>query len=632
MSEMVAIAMLLFLGMAAQWVAWRVRVPAIILLLLVGFACGEDRFDVGIAGLLAPDLLSAVVSISVAIILFEGGLSLRMADLKQHGRVVTRLITVGALVTWALSTAAAVLIIGLPFKVALLLGAILIVSGPTVVLPMLRHINPRGRTGPILTWEGIAIDPVGAVLAVLVFEGFGLAGTAATGHALIGLLKTVVIGGGLGAFGGWALVKLLKHYILPDHLQIPAAVGMVVGIFVLSNWGQHESGLLAVTVMGVWAANSGVSVSHILEFKEHLRVLLISSLFILLASQLGNEDIGQFDFTWLLFLAALLFIVRPATVWVSTMGSKLSRNERIFLAWMCPRGIVAAAVASVFGLALKGQVEGAELLVPLTFMVIVGTVVVYGLTAGPLARRLGLAIPNPQGVLMIGAHAWARDMAKAMQQEGIQVRLVDVNRRNVMAARMAEIPVTRANVLDGHAAEELDLFGIGRVFALTQNDEVNTLVALRFAHRFGRSRTYRLPTDTVPSKQKPQEKEGAQEGGRLLFGPNADYFDLSARFGRGRIRVTTLSEAFDYEAFLAAHGDHALPLFSIDAEKRLTVATVDKPLAPKPGEKVVALVDDATPASEGTMPAPPTDEPPLDREAPPKAKLDGDATEGGTAS
>lgn len=597
MTEMVAIAMLLGLGMAAQWVAWRIRVPAIILLLVVGFVFGKDRLDVGIADLMPDDLLFSLVSISVGLILFEGGLSLRMADLRAHGRVVIRLISVGAVVTWVLSTAAGYYIAGLPFKVALLLGAILIVSGPTVVLPLLRHINPRGRTGPILTWEGIAIDPVGAVLAVLVFEGFDLAGRAAAGHAVLGLLKTVVVGGLLGALGGKALVELLKRYLLPDHLQIPISLAMVVGVFVLSNYGQHESGLLAVTVMGVWAANSGVSVRHILEFKEHLRVLLISSLFILLASRLGNAQIGSFDGTWLLFLLVLLFIVRPAAVWASTRGSKLTRQEVIFLAWMCPRGIVAAAVASVFGLALETRgVAGAEALVPMTFFVIVGTVVVYGFTAGPLARKLGLAIPNPQGLLLVGAHAWARDMAKALQQEGIQVRLVDTNRRNIMAARMAELPATRANVLDGHAADDLDLFGIGRVLALTPNDEVNTLVALRFAHRFGRSSTYQLAPDTVPSKNKPADR--SDEGGRTLFGPTADYFDLSARFGRGRIRVTALSEAFDYAAFLEAHGEHALPLFAIDADKNVRVGTVDVPLEPGPGDKIVALVDDATPAGD----------------------------------
>ncbi|MDF1700734.1 MAG: cation:proton antiporter [Planctomycetota bacterium] len=590
MTEMVAIAMLLSLGMAAQYLAWRIRVPAIILLLLVGFAFGKDRLDVGIQDLMPDDLLFSIVSISVGLILFEGGLSLRMADLRQHGRTVMRLISLGALVTWALSTVAAYYIVGLPFKVSLLLGAILIVSGPTVVLPMLRHISPRGRTGPILTWEGIAIDPVGAVLAVLVYEGFSLAGGAATGHALIGLLKTVVIGGGLGALGGIALVQLIKRYWLPDHLQIPITVSMVVGIFVLSNAGQHESGLLAVTVMGVWAANSGISVRHILEFKEHLRVLLISSLFILLASRLGNADIGSFDGRWLLFLAALLFVVRPLAVWVSTRGSSLSREEKLFLAWMCPRGIVAAAVASVFGLALQEKgVEGANVLVPLTFAVIVGTVVVYGLTAGPLARKLGLAIPNPQGLLLVGAHGWAREIAAAVQKEGIQVRLVDVNRRNVRAARMADLPANRANVLDGHVADDIDLFGIGRVLALTPNDEVNTLIAMRFAHHFGRSRTYQLARDTVPSKEKPADS--TEDGGRLLFGPNADYFDLSARFSRGRIRVTPLSPSFDFEAFLAQHGERALPLFAIDSEKRLSVATADKPLAPQPGDKVVALVD-----------------------------------------
>lgn len=595
MTEMVAIAMLLGLGMAAQYVAWRIRVPAIILLLVVGFVFGRDRLDVGIADLMPSELLFPLVSISVGLILFEGGLSLRMADLRQHGRVVMRLISVGALVTWALSTAGAYWIVGLPFKVALLLGAILIVSGPTVVLPLLRHINPRGRTGPILTWEGIAIDPVGAVLAVLVFEGFDLAGREAAGHAALGLVKTVVIGGGLGALGGAAIVEMLKRYLLPDHLQIPVSLALVVSVFVLSNAGQHESGLLAVTVMGVWAANSGVSVRHILEFKEHLRVLLISSLFILLASRLGNAQLVSFDGTWVVFLLVLLFIVRPVTVWVSTRGSSLTLRDKIFLAWVCPRGIVAAAVASVFGLALENKgVAGADALVPLTFFVIVGTVVVYGFTAGPLARKLGLAIPNPQGLLLVGAHAWAREMAAALAQEDIPVRLVDTNPKNVRAARMAELPASRANVLDEHEAEALDLFGIGRVLALTPNDEVNTLVAMQFGHRFGRSNTFQLPPDTVPSREKPKDK--TEEGGRLLFAEGADYFDLSARFGRGRIRVTQLTDEFDFDAFVREHGEHALPLFAIDADGNLAVSTAGKPLEPEPGDKLVALVDEPTDA------------------------------------
>jgi Kef-type K+ transport system membrane component KefB len=487
----------------------------------------------------------------------------------------------------------------LPFKVSLLLGAILIVSGPTVVLPLLRHISPRGRTGPILTWEGIAIDPIGAVLAVLVFEGFNRTGGAATGHAVLGLLRTVVVGGSLGVFGGWALVQALKRYWIPDHLQVPISVALVVGIFALSNAGQHESGLLAVTVMGVWAANSDVSVRHILEFKEHLRVLLISCLFILLASRLGNEALGSFSWTWVAFLAVVLFIVRPVAVWASTRGSRLSREEKLFLAWMCPRGIVAAAVASVFGLELvRDGVEGAEVLVPLTFFVIVGTVVIYGLTSGPLARRLGLAIPDPQGVLLIGAHAWAREIGLALQKEGVVVQLVDLNRRNVLAARMAELPAQRANVLEGHDADHLDLFGVGRVLALTPNDEVNTLTSMHFSHEFGRSKTYQLPPDTVPSREK--VAGSTAHGGRHLFGPSADYFDLSSRFARGRVRVTALTETFDYEAFLAEHGEGALPLFALGKDERLSVATTDKPLAPKPGDRVFALIDTPPAPAEAT--------------------------------
>ncbi|MDA1194928.1 MAG: cation:proton antiporter [Planctomycetota bacterium] len=590
MDTLAVLAALLAVGIGAQWIAWRVRVPAIILLLGCGFVFGKDRLDLGLHALFSDELLFPIVSASVALILFEGGLSLRLADLRKHGRTVMRLITVGAVVTWILSTLAAHWIVGLPWNISVLLGAILIVSGPTVVLPLLRHIGPRGKTGPILTWEGIAIDPVGAVLAVLVYEGFALGGSAATGHWIMGLAKTVIIGGGLGALGGWALVQMLRRYWVPDQLQIPVTLALVVGAFALSNYAQHESGLLTVTVMGVWAANSGVSVRHILEFKEHLRVLLISCLFLLLASRLGNTELRSFDASWLIFLGVLLVVVRPISVWISTRGSDLTREEKLFLAWMCPRGIVAAAVASVFGLELAAAgVKGAETLVPLTFLVIVGTVVIYGFTAGPLARRLGLAVPNPQGLLLVGAHAWARTIAAILQKEGVTVALVDLNRANVLAARLAGLKAHNANVLDGHEVEELELFGIGRVLALTPNDEVNKLVVLHLAHTFGRSNTFRLPRDTVPSKEKPADA-GPQHG-RQLFAPTADFFELSARFGRGGLRVTTLSETFDFAAFLAEHGERALPLFVLEPSGTLTIATPEIPLAPGPGARVVALVD-----------------------------------------
>jgi NhaP-type Na+/H+ or K+/H+ antiporter len=602
---MLGLAALLVLGMAAQWIAWRLKLPSILLLLLFGFFAGPHWFDLGIADLVRRELLFPVVSLSVALILFEGGMTLKLTDLKKHGRVVLRLISVGALVTWVLATLAAWSLAGFDFELALLLGAILTVSGPTVVLPLLRHINPRGRSGSILTWEGIAIDPVGAVLALLVYEGLVSTGGWGqdTGHALVGLLKTAAIGGAGGLAGGWLLVQMLRRYWIPDHLHIPVTLALVVAVFSGTNALQHECGLLAVTVMGIYAANqSHVSVHHILEFKENLRVLLLSSLFILLAARLatteGMEALGSLDMGVIAFLAALILVVRPLAVWFSTRGSQLSREEKIFLAWLCPRGIVAAAVASVFGFQLTERgYAGAELLMPVTFVVIVGTVVVYGLTSGPVARRLGLAIPNPQGVVFVGASSWVRELAKALQGEGIQVLLVDANRRNVREARLAELPTHRGNALEEEVGHSLDLFGMGRVLAVTPNDEVNTLVTLHYAHTFGRSETYRLAPDTVPAKGRIQQ--GGELGGRTLFAADADYYALSARFGRGRIRVTPLTEQFDFEAFLTEHGERVLPLFVIEPDGGLTVATPDLELKPGAGAKIVALVDEPPPSTAG---------------------------------
>ncbi len=437
MSGLSAIAVILLLGMSAQWIAWRLKLPSILLLLGAGFFAGPEWTGLVDPDALLGDLLFPIVSASVAIILFEGGLGLQFSDLKGHGAVVFRLITVGALVTWVLAGAAAWWLLDLSAGMSILLGAIVIVSGPTVVGPLLRHIHPRGPTSSILTWEGILIDPVGALMAVLVYEGLSLGSLdVAAGHGGMGILLTLLYGGGGGVLGGLLLVQILKHHLVPETLLGPLTLALVVGIFAGTNLLQEESGLLAVTAMGIVAANlAGSGVRAILEFKENLRVLLISALFILLAARLTQEELSVLDWRAFAFLGLLLFVVRPLSVVASAWGSTLTRKERIFLAWICPRGIVAAAVASVFGLALvEQQVPGAEMLLPVVFLVIVGTVVVYGLTAPILARRLGLSMPDPQGCLFVGAHGWARALAKALQECDIEVLMLDTNRPNVRAA------------------------------------------------------------------------------------------------------------------------------------------------------------------------------------------------------
>jgi NhaP-type Na+/H+ or K+/H+ antiporter len=477
---LIALTSIITLGIAAEWLAWRIHLPSILILLIFGFVAGP------ITGFLDPDamlgdLFFPIVSISVAIILFEGGTSLRLKELHKIGGVVRNLVTVGAVLTWILSAGAARYVIGLEPAPAALLGAILVVTGPTVIVPLLRHVKPVHQVASTVKWEGILIDPIGAVLAVLVYQAV-LVGEvqAATAAVLLVLLKTVAVSVALAAIGTGLLVILMDRDWAPDFLQSPLALMVVVTTFAVSNIFQTESGLLTATLMGLALANQkAVEVKHILEFKENLRVLLISSLFIILAARLQVSDLQQLGLPHLAFLAALIVVVRPLAVALSTLRSDFNWRERALISWIAPRGIVAAAVASIFALRLaEAGYAGAEQLVSVTFIVIIGTVIVYGSSAAPVARWLGLAQADPQGILLLGAHPWARAIAAELKDEGVPVRLVDTNYANISAARMAGLPVYYGNALTEGALDNIDLQGIGRMLALTANDEVNSLAAL----------------------------------------------------------------------------------------------------------------------------------------------------------
>jgi NhaP-type Na+/H+ or K+/H+ antiporter len=347
---LVGLASIVVLGIAAQWISWRLRMPAILVLLVVGFVAGP------VAGFVHPDallgdLVFPLVSLSVAVILFEGGLSLDIAELRDLGRVIGRLLTVGALVTWALSTVFAILLLGLPPGIALLFGAVLIVTGPTVIIPLLRHIRPTARVGSAVKWEGIVNDPVGAILGVLVFEAL-IAGGLEAGLSMVvpGMMNAAVVGTLIGLAAASVVVLLMYRHWLPDYLESPVALALVFMAFAGANHLQQESGLLAVTVMGsALASQKLVSVHGIVEFKENLRVLLIAVLFIILAARLPLTDPDYFGMGSIGFFLALVLVVRPAAVLASTWGSSLNWRERTFIAAMAPRGIVAAAVSDLRG-------------------------------------------------------------------------------------------------------------------------------------------------------------------------------------------------------------------------------------------------------------------------------------------
>lgn len=586
------LAIIIVLGISAMWVAWRMHLPSILLLLISGLLVGPV-FNILNPGELFGDLLVPIISFSVAIILFEGGLSLSISHLKKTGGVVFKLITLGVAITLAVITISAHYIFGLDIKIALLLGAILVVTGPTVIGPILRQLRPKGKVGTILKWEGIVIDPIGAILAVLIFEAI-IAGSLqeAALTTATNLLFTLIAGGLIGGLGALFLIQLLKNYFIPDYLHNAVTLALVIGAFTLSNAIEADSGLLAVTIMGIVLANQkSISVKHIVEFKENLQVLLISALFIMLAANLDADYLSEImTFKSLAFLAIVIVIARPLGAFASSLGSKLNIKERIFLASFAPRGIVAAAISSVFALRLEEEgFADAELIIPITFMVIAATVAIYGLTVSPLARRLGIAEPNPQGFVIVGAYKAARDMAIALKREDYSVMLADTNWSNVSNARMAGIPTFYGNILSQYALDELDLGGKGRILAITSDNDFNTLVVAEFSGIFGRAETYQLSPRKNPEEDKKEVSSLIR--GRILFSENMTYSKLNSLSSQGaEIKVTAITEEFTFEDFSNKYSSKATPLFLINQNGQIAVATQDSPLKPQAGQKLISSV------------------------------------------
>jgi NhaP-type Na+/H+ or K+/H+ antiporter len=585
---LIGLTSLLVLGIGAQWLAWRLKSPAILFLLIIGIIAGPVTHFLDPDALFG-DLLFPIVSISVAIILFEGGLSLRLSELKNIGKVVSNLIFIGSLVTWIIAALGAHWLLDLDLGIAILLGGILIVTGPTVIIPLLRQVRPKGQVGSILRWEGIVIDPVGVILATLVFEGIlSVSVQEATIQTVLMLLKTVFFGGFIGVAGAVIIIFLLKRFLIPDFLQNSATLMILITSFAIANHLQTESGLVTATVMGIILANQKtVTVKHIVEFKETLRVLLISSLFILLAARLKIADLDYVNINSLIYLAVLIFVARPASVFLSTIRTGLTMKERLFLACVAPRGIVAAAVASLFSLRLlEAGFAEAEAMVPLTFLVIIGTITLYSVIAAPLARALKLGQDHPQGVLFVGAHSWARKLGKCLQEEGFAVLMVDTNKRNLWASVQAGLPTHYASIMSDQILDEIKLGEMGRLLALTPNEEVNTLASIQFAQVFGRSDVYQLVAETEGK----EEKISHDLRGRSLFGPKITYTTLSKTFaGNGKITKTRFTEDKTLAEFREIHGQDTLPLFIIDDNGKLNIWTANTPPRIKEGDTLLSV-------------------------------------------
>ena len=581
------------LGMACQWIAWRLKLPAILFLLLTGIVAGP------VVGWLDPDalfgeMLFPLVSLSVAVILFEGSLTLKFQEIRGMETVVWRILTVGVIASWVSISWFTWWLLGIDWHIALLFGAIVVVTGPTVIVPMLRSVRPNARITNILRWESILIDPLGALLAVLVFNF--IVAQSSGGNEWLAVTtvftKILVIGVALGCGAGYLCGVLLRKGVIPGYLQNVFILISVCGVFALSDTLEHESGLLAVTIKGIWLANMrGVETENILDFKESLSVLLISGLFILLAARLDVAPLVELSWQAITILAFIHFIARPLKIVSATLGTSITWQEKALISWIGPRGIIAAAVSALFALRLQQEnYPDADLLVSLTFVVIIGTVVFQSLTAKPLAAMLGVIEQAPRGMLIVGANPVCRTVAKAIQENGFDVLLADSYHSNVRQARMAGLKVFHGNPVSRLADKELDLIGFGTMLGMSQNDDLNVLAVQRYRNEFGKKRVFSLPSQ---ASQRKSEREVVSEelSGVRLFSPDMTYSKLASLVAQGaEMRTTNISEEFTLADYAETYGSNAIPMFILN--KDLLKPLSDWPTEEEavPGSKIIAMV------------------------------------------
>jgi len=523
-------------GILAQWTAWRLKIPAILPLILIGLIVGpvstfftqdgtkwiEPVWN-GEEGLFPDKGLYNFVSLSIGIILFEGSLTLKKSEILNVGGSILRLITLGTVITFFLGGLATHFAFHLSWPISFLFASLIIVTGPTVIAPILRNIPLKKDVTTILKWESILIDPIGALAAVLVFEYIRVDFTGVdTINILWEFVKIVLSGLLTGFVAAWVLYFLVKKNWIPQYLKNVVSLSAVMAVFVFSNYVASDSGLLSVVMMGLILANINLpNIQELLHFKESLSILLISILFILLAANINVEDmLLVYNWKALLLFFVVILILRPLSVFVSTAWSGLRTNEKLFISWVGPRGIVAAGIASLFGLELQSLgVADAQYITPLVFLIVLGTVLLNATTARPVAKLLGVYLDVSGGIMIIGANKISRLIASYLKKNNRHVVLIDSNKVNVEKAKKLGLYAFEANIYEDDLSQDIELSDIGFLMALTGSTEVNEFSLQRFKKEFGENGAFRLITSEEidrPEKIIPQS----------LFSDTADYRKL----------------------------------------------------------------------------------------------------------
>lgn len=534
---MLELAGIIILGILAQWVAWKFKIPAILPLILIGLLVGPIAAEYlsedgskwiepiwnGTKGLFPGDGLYYFVSLAISVILFEGGLTLKRSEIKNVGPVITKLITLGSAVTFFGAGMAAHFIFGLSWELSFLFSGLIIVTGPTVITPILRNIPLKKDVSTVLKWEGILIDPIGALVAVLVFEFISVGGESGfTKTALMEFGKIILFGTTFGFTFAHALAFAINRKLIPHYLLNVVSLSTVLLVFVESELFAHESGLLAVVVMGMVLGNSKLeNLKELLYFKESLSVLLISILFILLAANINMADLLLlYNWETAALFGVVVFVIRPLAVFLSTTGSKLQLNEKLFISWVGPRGIVAAGIASLFGSKLmKLGVAGAEYITPLVFMIVLGTVLLNATTARLFAKMVGVFLKQSNGIMIVGASKFSRIIAEYLTSQGRSVVLVDTNSNNIDIAKDMGLEAITADIYSDAMTDDVEFSDIGFLMALTGNSEINDYAIERFGNRFGEHGAYRLVHSTEVSNPNQNPVKG-------LFSSTDDYVKM----------------------------------------------------------------------------------------------------------
>ncbi|MGI8313473.1 cation:proton antiporter [Halobacillus mangrovi] len=579
------------LGVGSQWVAWRFRLPAIVVMSIVGLLAGP------VLGIMNPeedfgDLYKPIISLAVAVILFEGSLNLDFKEVRGLGRPVFRIVTIGAFLSWILGALAAHYVAGLSWAVAFVIGGLFIVTGPTVILPLLRQAKLKPRPAKILKWEGIIVDPIGALLAVFAFEIIEfILGTDVNPSALFTFFLASVFAVLLGLACGKGVGWMFETGYVPEFLKSPVVFTVVIACFTIADEVTHETGLLSVTAMGMTLANMHISsIADMRHFKENISLLLISTIFVMLTASLTQETLVEiFNIQTIGFVLLMLFIVRPLSIFISTWGTDLSKSEKLLVGWIAPRGIVALTVASYFSsILLDSGFEDASILISITFALVFTTVVAHGFSIGWLSKKLGLSMEGPPGVLISGGSPFSTGVAKVLEELKVPVLIADSSWERLSKARSTGIKSYHGEILSEQTEYYLDMTPYEYLIAATELDSYNALVCTTFVPEFGRNNLFQLSL----SNREGDNLEGLVHtiGGRVLFKEGASWEELNDMVENGYVfRKTNITEQYTYKKYLENIDDHALLLFIKKPTGKIEFYSSEVDLRAENGDVVVSL-------------------------------------------